>query len=67
MVYFDHILHTNACQHYLTTDMCNKEGQQGSGIDTIMYHSCPRIPSGKAKNHNKHNKQEPRGQPFHFR
>ena len=23
MVYFDQILHTNACQHYLTTDMCN--------------------------------------------
>ena len=23
MVYFDHILHTNACQHYLTTGMCN--------------------------------------------
>ena len=23
MVYFDQILHTNACQHYLTTGMCN--------------------------------------------
>ena len=23
MVYFDQILHTNACQHYLTTVMCN--------------------------------------------
>ena len=23
MVYSDHILHTNACQHCLTTDMCN--------------------------------------------
>ena len=23
MVYFDQILHTNACQHYLMTGMCN--------------------------------------------
>ena len=23
MAYFDQVLHTNACQHYLTTGMCN--------------------------------------------
>ena len=24
MEYFDQILHKNACQHYLTTSMCNR-------------------------------------------
>ena len=23
MIYFEPIIHANACQHYLTTDMCN--------------------------------------------
>ena len=44
----------------------DKKRQQGSGIDTIKYHTCPRIQNDKVKNHNKQHKQEPRGQPFPF-
>ena len=28
-------------------DFKSKKKQQGSGIDTIKYHTCPRIPNGK--------------------
>ena len=27
MAYFDQVLHTNTCQHYLTTGMCNESGR----------------------------------------
>ena len=32
-IYFDHILHTNACKHYLTTDMSNShfDGRRFAG------------------------------------
>ena len=33
-----------------------KERQQGSGVDTIKYHTCPRIPNGMIQNLNKHHK-----------
>ena len=36
---------------------------QRSGIDTIKYHTWPRIPMGKWQTH-RHHKREPRGQPF---
>ena len=32
MAYFDHILHTNACQHYLTTGMRNSLIIDGRGF-----------------------------------
>ena len=38
---------------------------QRSGIDTIKYHTWPRIPMGKWQTHRRHHKREPRGQPFH--
>ena len=37
---------------------------QRSGIDTIKYHTWPRIPMGKWQTHRRHHKREPRGQPF---
>ena len=37
---------------------------QRSGIDTIKYHTWPRIPMGKWQTHRRHYKREPRGQPF---
>ena len=37
---------------------------QRSGIDTIKYHTWPRIPMGKWQTHSRHHKREPRGQPF---
>ena len=40
------------------------ERQRGSGIDTIKYHTCPRIPKGKVTNQNKHHKKEPRSTVF---
>ena len=36
---------------------------QRSGIDTIKYHTWPRIPMGKWQTHRRHHKREPRGQP----
>ena len=35
---------------------------QRSGIDTIKYHTWPRIPMGKWQTHRRHHKREPRGQ-----
>ena len=35
-----------------------------TGIDTIKYHTWPRIPMGKWQTHRRHHKREPRGQPF---
>ena len=37
---------------------------QRSGIDTIKYHTWPRIPMGKWQTHRRHHKREPRGQPL---
>ena len=37
---------------------------QRSGIDTIKYHTWPRIPMGKWQTHSRHHKREQRGQPF---
>ena len=37
---------------------------QRSGIDTIKYHTWPRILMGKWQTHRRHHKREPRGQPF---
>ena len=37
---------------------------QRSGIDTIKYHTWPRIPMGKWQTQKRHHKREPRGQPF---
>ena len=37
---------------------------QRSGINTIKYHTWPRIPMGKWQTHRRHHKREPRGQPF---
>ena len=37
---------------------------QRSGIDTIKYHTRPRIPMGKWQTYRRHHKREPRGQPF---
>ena len=37
---------------------------QRSGIDTIKYHTWPRIPMGKWQTHRRHHKQKPIGQPF---
>ena len=37
---------------------------QRSGIDTIKYHTWPRIPMGKWQTHSRHHKREPSGQPF---
>ena len=37
---------------------------QRSGIDTIKYHTWPRIPMGKWQTHRRHHKREPKGQPF---
>ena len=37
---------------------------QRSGIDTIKYHTWPRIPMGKWQTHRRHHKRKPRGQPF---
>ena len=37
---------------------------QRSGIDTIKYHTWPRIPMGKWQTHRRHLNREPRGQPF---
>ena len=37
---------------------------QRSGIDTIKYHTWPRISMGKWQTHRRHHRREPRGQPF---
>ena len=37
---------------------------QRSGIDTIKYHTWPRIPMGKWQTHRRHHKREPRVSPF---
>ena len=37
---------------------------QRSGIDTIKYHTWPRIPMGKWQTHRRHHKRKPRGQLF---
>ena len=36
MVYFDQILHTNACQHYLTTGMRNSLFLMDEGLLSIV-------------------------------
>ena len=37
---------------------------QRSGIDTIKYHTWPKISMGKWQTHRRHHKREPRGQPL---
>ena len=48
----------------ITCDCMKVIRLQRSGIDTIKYHTWPRIPMGKWQTHRRHHKREPRGQPF---
>ena len=43
MVYFDQILHTNACQHYLITGMCNRVFLMDDGLLSIISASCGQL------------------------
>ena len=60
LTYFNHsnIFNLLTCFH------CKVIRLQRSGIDTIKYHTWPRIPMGKWQTHRRHHKREPRGQPF---
>ena len=42
-VNFDQILHTNACQHDLTTDMCNSLFLMNKGLLSIISAGCGQL------------------------
>ena len=43
MAYFDHNLHTNACQHYLTTGMSNSDFLMDEGLLSIISVGCGQL------------------------
>ena len=43
MIFLDQILHTNACQHYLTTGMCNSPFLMDEGLPSIISAVCGQL------------------------